>query len=1331
MVGRYSFMYPNTRKTVLTLAFSAMCLCAGPAHAQAPTITGISPTSGPVGTVVQITGSGFGTTQGTSTVSLNGTSATVVGWSVNILDVLIPSGATSGSFSVTVNSQSANSSVFTVTALPSGWSEADVGSVGVSGSGSYANGVFTVKGAGLGTFSTTSDGINFAYQSLSGDGTIVARVVSSSSSSAQAGVMIRETLDPGAKHEYAFYYSSSPYQTYRTSTGGSSSYQGCGSVTLPYWVKLTRSGSSFTEYGSADGVNWVQVCPQTITMATNVYIGLAVSSRSTSTLATATFDNVSISSSSAPAPTITGVTATTGSVGSQVVISGTGFASAGLVTLNGALVTLNLWSSTSIAITIPSGATSGPLAVSAAPSMNCSNPVTFTVTSQPLPSGWLDQDVGQVGVAGSATYSNGVFTVKGAGLGTFSTSTDGIHFAYQTLSGDGTIVARVVSSSSSSAQAGVMIRETLDPGAKHEYAFYYSSSLYQTYRTSTGGASSYQGCGSVTLPYWVKLTRSGSSFTEYGSADGVNWVQVCTQTITMATNGYIALAVSSRSTSTLATATFDNVSISSSSAPAPTITGVTATTGSVGSQVVISGTGFASAGLVTLNGALVTLNLWSSTSIAITIPSGATSGPLAVSAAPSMNCSNPVTFTVTSQPLPSGWLDQDVGQVGVAGSANYSNGVVTGKGAGVGTFFTSTGGIHFAYQTLSGDGTIVARVVSSSSSSAQAGVMIRETLDPGAKHEYAFYYSSRLYQTYRTSTGGASSYQGGGSGTLPYWVKLTRVGSRFTEYGSADGVNWVQVCTQTITMATNVYIGLAVSSRSTSTLATATFDNVSVTSTTAPAPAITNVSATTGSVASQVVITGTGFGSSQGSSLVTLNNAAVTINYWTTTAIIISIPTGATSGPLVVTVAPNMDDSNPVYFTVTTQPLPVSWLDQDVGSVGVAGSATYATGTFTVKGAGVGSFGNAVADAVHFVYQPLSGDGTIVMRVASVSSSSAQAGVMIRETLDAGAKEIFASRYSSSIYLTERTTAGGSSTYQACVSPSLPYWLKLIRSGSTFYAYGSTDGVSWAQICTTQTISMATNVYVGLAVNSNNTTALATATFDNVSLTVGPRPFVTGVSPDLGPLGTSVTITGSNFGSSQGTSTVSFNGAQATSVPSGSSAQTVATVPATAPSGPGTVTVTVNSIQSVSSASFTVINPIISSLSPPNAAIGATVTLTGSGFGPSQSGSQVKFNGVVTGAYSWSNTSISAVVPTNTTSGPVTLTEDGVVSNSVQFTVEGQPTITTLSPGTAPTGASVTINGSGFGATQSSSTVNFYGGTASATSWSDTQIVAAVPPTAS
>jgi hypothetical protein len=49
-------------------------------------------------------------------------------------------------------------------------------------------------------------------------------------------------------------------------------------------------------------------------------------------------------------------------------------------------------------------------------------------------------------------------------------------------------------------------------------------------------------------------------------------------------------------------------------------------------------------------------------------------------------------------------------------------------------------------------------------------------------------------------------------------------------YGSADGVSWLLGTSQTVSMAQSVYIGLAVSNRTTSSLATATFDNVSVTS---------------------------------------------------------------------------------------------------------------------------------------------------------------------------------------------------------------------------------------------------------------------------------------------------------------------------------------------------------------------------------------------------------------------------------------------------------------------------------------------------------------------
>jgi hypothetical protein len=61
--------------------------------------------------------------------------------------------------------------------------------------------------------------------------------------------------------------------------------------------------------------------------------------------------------------------------------------------------------------------------------------------------------------------------------------------------------------------------------------------------------------------------------------------------------------------------------------------------------------------------------------------------------------------------------------------------------------------------------------------------------------------------------------------------------------------------------------------------------------------------------------------------------------------------------------------------------------------------------------------------------------------------------------------------------------------------------VKVSRSGSTFSSYVSPDGVTWTQLATSQTITMNQNVYVGLAVNSGNTTAQATATFDNVSVT--------------------------------------------------------------------------------------------------------------------------------------------------------------------------------------------------------------------------------------
>ncbi|MGD0280779.1 MAG: 6-bladed beta-propeller [Dissulfurispiraceae bacterium] len=83
-------------------------------------ISSLYPASGSVGDQVTITGSGFGTTQGGSTVSFNGTAATTVySWSDTQIVVAVPSGATTGNVVATVNGAQSNGVPFTVTTLGS------------------------------------------------------------------------------------------------------------------------------------------------------------------------------------------------------------------------------------------------------------------------------------------------------------------------------------------------------------------------------------------------------------------------------------------------------------------------------------------------------------------------------------------------------------------------------------------------------------------------------------------------------------------------------------------------------------------------------------------------------------------------------------------------------------------------------------------------------------------------------------------------------------------------------------------------------------------------------------------------------------------------------------------------------------------------------------------------------------------------------------------------------------------------------------------------------------------------------------------------------------
>src|SRR5258708_9368138 len=117
--------------------------------------------------------------------------------------------------------------------------------------------------------------------------------------------------------------------------------------------------------------------------------------------------------------------------------------------------------------------------------------------------------------------------------------------------------------------------------------------------------------------------------------------------------------------------------------------------------------------------------------------------------------------------------------------------------------------------------------------------------------------------------------------------------------------------------------------------------------------------------------------------------------------------------------------------------------------------------------------------------------------------------------------------------------------------------------------------------------------------------------------------------------------------------------------------------------------------------SFAVVaTPSITGLSPTSAAVGTSVTITGTNFGATQGTSTVQFNGTLATPTSWSATSIVAPVPAGATTGNVVVTVSGVASNGMSFAVVAAPSITGLSPTSAAVGTSVTITGPNFSATQ-------------------------------
>jgi N-acetylneuraminic acid mutarotase/regulation of enolase protein 1 (concanavalin A-like superfamily) len=675
----------------------------------------------------------------------------------------------------------------------------------------------------------------------------------------------------------------------------------------------------------------------------------------------------------------------------------------------------------------------------------------FDYTAQTLPAGWADQDIGAVGLVGGASFFNGVFTVEGAGADIWGTA-DAFNFVAQPLNGDGQIVARVVSmrlqNANAFAKAGVMIRATLAASSTEVILDVKpGGGLEFMSRASTGAATSFLASGTGSAPVWLKLVRSGTTITGFSSPDGVTWTTVGATSVTMAAGVSIGLAVCSHNTGYINTSTFDNVTI---------------TAGGGGGGGV----------------------------------------------------------------LPTPWVDNDIGAVGLAGNASFASGTFTVQGAGADIWGTADS-FNFLDQTSAGDGQIVARVVSlqNTNTFAKAGVMFRETLGANAAEVILDVKpGGGLEFMSRSSTGVAVTFLASGTGSVPVWLKLVRTGNTFSAFSSLDGSTFTSLGSTTVTMLSSAFVGLAVCSHTTTALNTATFDNVTVSTggTTDLPPSVSITSPTTGSTftaPATIAIAATAadtdatpvasvaFFANNGTTN-TLLGTDTTSPYtfsWT------NVPAGSYTLTAVATDTANQaTTSTGVSITVSTGgtgALPSPWVDQDVGSTGLAGSGAFSAGVFTVKGAGADIWGTS--DSFNFVYQTLNGSGQITARVVTETNTSvnAKAGVQIRGSLNANDVEVTldltpanATAAGGGMEMLVRTASGGSTTFVQGEVATSPVWVKLVRNGNTITGYASTDGNGWTLVNSATIPGLPATVFVGLAVCSHNTSALNTSTFDNVSV---------------------------------------------------------------------------------------------------------------------------------------------------------------------------------------------------------------------------------------
>lgn len=777
-----------------------------------------------------------------------------------------------------------------------------------------------------------------------------------------------------------------------------------------------------------------------------------------------------------------------------------------------------------------------------------------------LPSAWSAQDVGTSPLAGSAAWNNGVFAVESSGFDVWSTS-DAFQFVYEPLNGDGQIVARVASVGATAAwaKAGVMIRNGLAANAANAFMALSASSGMAFQGRTAAGASSIGTASAGTAPYWVKLVRKGNSFTGYKSADGATWTQVGSAiTISMPSSVLVGLAVTACNTGPTNVSTFDNVSVAQTVPTAPTghlddpKNGASISADELNARKYIDITysandpmdtasildaapeftlsGPAAAGVV-VNGAPENL---SGSVYRYSFTGNFTGGTVTLTFVAGSFLTTPggaglpdaKTFTVTGivpppPPPPAATPYPGPNPTSLPGTIELEN--------------FDSGGEAVAYHDLSPTnvGTYYRPTEAIDIEKCSEGGYEVGWNQPGEWLQYTVNVaSSGTYNLdLRAAYGGANANGGTvhvecdgvditGAITLPKtggwqtWQTVTRAGVNLTAGTHAlklvmdsDGagstastaylsnLNWLRISVPAPLPPTG-HLGDPLSGASISAAALNSRKYIDITY---DAPNLLDA-ATVLDSAPEFTLAGAAAAG------VVVNGAPVAVSSATYRySFTGSFLPGTVSVSFVAgSVADKLGYTSPAdtkSFTVTSPAPSLNLTSADIGAPKLAGSTALSNGVYTVKASGVDVWNNS--DSFRFVYQTLTGNGTIIARVDSVSNTAgwAKAGLMMREVLAANSKNAFmAISATQGLAFQGRTATGGASAGVSGGAGLAPYWLKLVRSGSTFTGYKSTDGVTWTQVGSALTIGMNSTIYVGLAVTACNNTKLNTSAFSNVSI---------------------------------------------------------------------------------------------------------------------------------------------------------------------------------------------------------------------------------------